>query len=118
MRRPGSVFTRRKGSKMGEYEIKNQNLIKKDFPDSDKEGCVVHIYDIPELSQETLYLNSIPNLVESILEGGNTPVDECLSEDEIEDELKLDEERLLRAYERSKNEETYSHEDVWKKLRV
>ena len=33
--------------------------------------------------QETLYLNSIPNLVESILEGGNTPVEECLSEDEV-----------------------------------
>ena len=34
--------------------------------------------------QETLYLQSIPGLAESILEGGNTPLDECLSEDDLE----------------------------------
>lgn len=26
---------------------------------------------------ETLYLNNIPNMVESIIEGGNTPISDC-----------------------------------------
>ena len=30
--------------------------------------------------QETLYLNSIPNMKESIIDGLNTPVEECLTE--------------------------------------
>ena len=34
--------------------------------------------------QETLYLMSIPGMAESIIEGGNTPIEECLSEDEVE----------------------------------
>lgn len=34
--------------------------------------------------QETLFLNSIPGMVESIIEGGNTPLEECLSEDEVQ----------------------------------
>lgn len=34
--------------------------------------------------QETLYLNSVPGLAESIVSGGNTPLEECLSEDEVE----------------------------------
>lgn len=34
--------------------------------------------------EETLYLMSIPGMTESILEGGNTPLEECLSEDEVE----------------------------------
>ena len=34
--------------------------------------------------EETLYLMSIPNMVESIMKGGNTPLEECLSEDEVE----------------------------------
>lgn len=34
--------------------------------------------------QETLFLNSIPGMTESIIEGGNTPLEECLSEDEVE----------------------------------
>lgn len=33
---------------------------------------------------ETLYIESIPGLKEEILEGGNTPIDECLKEDEVE----------------------------------
>lgn len=31
--------------------------------------------------QETLYLNSIPGMVESIIDAGSTPLEECLSED-------------------------------------
>ncbi|GAB1475799.1 type II toxin-antitoxin system Phd/YefM family antitoxin [Bacillota bacterium] len=34
--------------------------------------------------QETLYLMSVPGLAESIIEGGKTPVDDCLTEDEVD----------------------------------
>lgn len=34
--------------------------------------------------QETLYLNSIPGMPESILAGGQTSLEDCLSEDEVE----------------------------------
>ncbi len=33
--------------------------------------------------QETLYLNSIPGVADSIIEGGKTPIEDCLSEDEV-----------------------------------
>lgn len=34
--------------------------------------------------QETLYLMSVPGLTESIVEGGKTPIDDCITEDEVE----------------------------------
>lgn len=34
--------------------------------------------------EETLHLLSIPGMAASILEGGNTPLEECFSEDEVE----------------------------------
>lgn len=34
--------------------------------------------------QETLYLMSVPGLTESIVEGGKTPIDDCLAEDEVD----------------------------------
>lgn len=34
--------------------------------------------------QETLFLNSIPGMAESIIAGGNTPLNECLGEDEVD----------------------------------
>ena len=34
--------------------------------------------------EETLFLISIPGMAESIIEGGNTPLEECLSENEVE----------------------------------
>lgn len=34
--------------------------------------------------KETEYLTSIPGMAESIIKGGNTPLEECLTEDEIE----------------------------------
>lgn len=34
--------------------------------------------------QETLYVYSVPGLAESIAAGGNTLLEECLSEDEVE----------------------------------
>lgn len=33
---------------------------------------------------ETLYIESIPGLKESILEGAKTPIEDCISEDEVE----------------------------------
>lgn len=33
--------------------------------------------------EETLFLMSIPEMTESIIEGGNTPLEECLSEEEV-----------------------------------
>jgi len=34
--------------------------------------------------QETLYLVSVPGLAESIIEGGKVPIDDCLTEDEVD----------------------------------
>ena len=34
--------------------------------------------------QETMYLNSVPGMTESLIKGKNTPLEECLSEDEVE----------------------------------
>lgn len=34
--------------------------------------------------EETLFLMSVPGMAESIIEGGNTPLEECLSEDEVD----------------------------------
>lgn len=33
--------------------------------------------------QETLYLYSIPGMVDSIIEGGNTPIEDCVGEEAI-----------------------------------
>lgn len=33
--------------------------------------------------QETLYLNMIPGAVESIIEGGKTPIEQCIPEEEV-----------------------------------
>ncbi|SUP41102.1 type II toxin-antitoxin system RelB family antitoxin [Veillonella criceti] len=38
--------------------------------------------------------------------------------DKIEDDLKLDEKRILKAKERAKQEKTYSHEEVWDMLGI
>ena len=34
--------------------------------------------------EETLYFMSVPGMTESIIRGGNTPLEDCLSEDEVE----------------------------------
>lgn len=33
--------------------------------------------------EETLFLMSVPGMAESIIKGGSTPLEECLSEDEV-----------------------------------
>lgn len=37
--------------------------------------------------QETLYLMSIPGMPESIIEGANTPIEECISLEELKRDL-------------------------------
>ena len=39
-------------------------------------------YDISAI-EETLFLMSVPGIAESIIEGGKTPLEECLTEDEV-----------------------------------
>lgn len=34
--------------------------------------------------EETLYLSSIPGMVESIIEGGNTDISECIDEADVD----------------------------------
>ncbi len=34
--------------------------------------------------EETLYLISVPGMAESVLAGGKTPIEECVSEEEVE----------------------------------
>lgn len=34
--------------------------------------------------KETEFLTAIPGMAESIIKGGNTPLEECLTEDEVE----------------------------------
>jgi prevent-host-death family protein len=34
--------------------------------------------------EETLYLMSIPGMTESIIAGGNTPLEDCVAEDEVD----------------------------------
>ena len=40
-------------------------------------------YDISAI-EETLFLMSVPGMAESIVEGGKTPLEECLTEEEVE----------------------------------
>ncbi|MEE3391826.1 MAG: type II toxin-antitoxin system Phd/YefM family antitoxin, partial [Candidatus Cryptobacteroides sp.] len=34
--------------------------------------------------QETLYLASVPGMVDSIREGGETPIEDCIPEEEVD----------------------------------
>ncbi|MBD5480831.1 MAG: hypothetical protein HDR14_16375 [Lachnospiraceae bacterium] len=40
--------------------------------------------ELPDVIQETLFLNAIPGMAESIIEGGNIPFEDCLTEEEVE----------------------------------
>ncbi len=51
---------------------------------SRREDGVLISKDDWESIQETLYLQSIPDMRESILEGMATPLSECVSESELE----------------------------------
>ena len=51
---------------------------------SNKGDGVLISKDDWESIQETLYLQSIPGMQQSIIEGMATPLDECISEEELE----------------------------------
>ena len=34
--------------------------------------------------QETVYLNSIPGMAQSLIEGRDTPIEQCVADDEVE----------------------------------
>lgn len=34
--------------------------------------------------QETVYLNSVPGMAQSLIEGRDTPIEQCVAEDEVE----------------------------------
>ena len=34
--------------------------------------------------QETVYLNSIPGMAQSLIEGRDTPIEQCVTQDEVE----------------------------------
>ena len=34
--------------------------------------------------QETVYLNSIPGMAQALIEGRDTPIEQCVAEDEVE----------------------------------
>ena len=66
---------------------------------SDDESTLIHEY------VSTNGLNMSQFIREAILE-------------KIEGDFELDEDRILRALERSKNEKSYDHTEVWKMLDV
>ena len=60
-------------------------------------------------------------LIQSYAAAHNQPVSVFVRNavlEKIEDDLQLDEERIRKAYEASKTEKRYSHEEVWDMLGV
>ena len=50
-----------------------------------KKGNAVLVYESDwNAIQETIYLNSIPGMVESIREGMETPLEDCVPEEDVE----------------------------------
>ncbi len=44
---------------------------------------VIIVEDDWNAIQETRYLNSVPGMTESLIKGKKTPLEDCLSEDEV-----------------------------------
>lgn len=60
-------------------------------------------------------------LIRSYVEMNNLNVSSFIRDivlDKIEEDLKLDEKRILKAKKLSNHEKTYSHEEVWKMLGI
>ena len=51
---------------------------------SKKENAVLVSEDDWNALQETVYLNSIPGMAQSLIEGRDTPIEQCVAEDEVE----------------------------------
>ena len=62
----------------------NENCAPVAITNSRGKGAVLIGEDEWAAIEETLYLNSIPGMAESILEGGAEPHSECVGEDSLE----------------------------------
>ena len=62
----------------------NDNSQPLPLTNSKRKNAVLVGWDDRNAIQETIYLNSVPGMAESLIKGKNTPLDECLSEDELE----------------------------------
>ena len=51
---------------------------------SKKGNAVIVSEDDWNALQETVYLNSIPGMAQSLIEGRDTPIEQCVAEDEVE----------------------------------
>ena len=51
---------------------------------SKKRNAVLVSEDDWNALQETVYLNSIPGMAQSLIEGRDTPIEQCVAEDEVE----------------------------------
>ena len=64
--------------------VENANLYSEPTLIVSKKGNAVLISEKDwNAMQESIYLNSIPGMVESITDGKNTSIEDCISEDEI-----------------------------------
>lgn len=62
----------------------NENCTPISITTSKGKGAVLIGEDEWAAIEETLYLNSIPGVADSIVEGMNAPLSECRNEDELE----------------------------------
>lgn len=62
----------------------NENCAPISITTSKGKGAVLIGEDEWASIEETLYLNSIPGVADSIVEGMNAPLSECRNEDELE----------------------------------
>ena len=61
----------------------NENY-KADAPNNKGKNAVLIGEDDWNAIQETMYLNSVPGMPESLLKGKETPSEECISENDVE----------------------------------
>ena len=62
----------------------NENSESITITNTNGKNAVIISEDDWKAIQETIYLNSIPGMAESIREGGETPIEECVPEDEVD----------------------------------
>ena len=65
--------------------VENVNLYNEPARIVSKKGNAVLVSeDDWNALQETVYLNSIPGMAQSLIEGRDTPIEQCVAEDEVE----------------------------------
>lgn len=62
----------------------NENCTPISITTTKGKGAVLVGEDEWSAIEETLYLNGIPGMAQSLTEGMNEPVDECIEEDELD----------------------------------